>query len=74
MIWFFTRSIAGWKLDKDNLKTGDINNVLKWGKIHNNPEMESGSYRYRVETNKIMVVFVFVNNTSIKCITCWRKQ
>lgn len=57
---------------KRNLKTGDILNVLKAGKIHQDPEWIADTYRYHVETSKIVVVIVFKKPNHITIITAWR--
>jgi hypothetical protein len=61
------------EMEKDNLKTGDILNVLKAGKIFDAPEFENGSYRYRVQTQKIMVVIAFRKTNHVVIVTAWRK-
>lgn len=58
----------------DNLKTGDILNVLKAGKIYEDPELEKGTFRYRVQTGKIVVVIAFRKPNHILVITVWRKK
>jgi hypothetical protein len=61
-------------MDEDNLKTGDVLNVLKAGKIYDNPEFENGSSRYRVETHRIIVVIAFRRPNHVVVITTWRKK
>lgn len=61
------------ELKNDNLTTVDLLNVLKAGFIKMDPEFENENYRYKVETDKIVVVISFVNKESIRCITAWRK-
>lgn len=58
-------------LERD-LKFGDAFNVLKAGKILNDPDYENGSFRYRVQTNKITVVIVFKKPNHIFIVTAWR--
>jgi len=62
------------QMSEDDLKTGDILNVLKAGKIYNDPEFENGSYRYRVETRNIVVVIAFRKRNYVVVITTWRKK
>lgn len=58
--------------DRDLIST-DVLNVLHMGKILSDPEFENGSWRYRVETNKIIVVFAFNSPDFIRIVTAWRK-
>lgn len=64
---------ASEEMEKDNLKTGDIFNVLNAGRIYDDPENINDSWRYRVETKKILVVVAFANPNKIRVITAWRK-
>ncbi len=57
-----------------NLRTGDVFNVLKAGKIYADSEIEHGSWRYRVQTKMITVVIAFVRPNHVKVITAWRNQ
>lgn len=59
-------------MSERNLKSGDILNVLSAGKILNGPEFENGSYRYRVETQKITVVVAFRTPNHVVVVTAWR--
>jgi len=63
------------ELRKDNLTTSDALNVIKSpdAKIMSEGELEKGSYRYRLETNRILVVISFDTPTSFVVITAWRK-
>lgn len=64
------------ELEKDDLTTGDALNVLRSpdSKIHKDGELEKGSYRYRVETNNILVVIGFQEDgNGLVVITAWRK-
>ena len=64
------------ELGKDNLTTGDVLNVIKSpaAKIVDEPEMEHGSYRYRLMTNNIGVVLAFVSKTACVVVTAWRNK
>lgn len=57
----------------DSLTTVDIFNVLKAGRIYDEPEWVHETYRYRVETDKIIVVIAFGKPSFIRCVTAWRK-
>ncbi|MFP5492104.1 MAG: DUF4258 domain-containing protein [Bacteriovoracia bacterium] len=61
------------EMKNDNLKTGDILNVLKAGKIYDAPEFENGSYRYRIQTQKITVVIAFRKPNHVVIVTAWRE-
>jgi hypothetical protein len=62
------------QMHDDDLKTGDVLNVLKAGKIYDNPEFENGSFRYRVETRRIIVVIAFRRPNHVVVITTWRNK
>ena len=64
------------ELKKDGLTTVDAWNVLKGtAKIHQDGEFENGSYRYRLETNFILLVVVFwPDGKGIVVITAWDKR
>lgn len=62
------------ELKNDDLTTVDVFNVLKAGQIYKDPEFIDGAYRYRVETNNMLVVISFLSPDFIRCITAWRKK
>lgn len=63
------------ELKKDKLTTVDVLNVMKSPDAHivDEPELENGSYRYRLGTKKIMVVVAFDSPKSLIVVTAWRK-
>lgn len=63
------------ELKKDKLTTVDILNVIKSpdAQIVDEPELENGSYRYRLGTKKMMVVIAFDTPKSLVIVTAWRK-
>lgn len=61
------------EMQNDSLASSDIYNVLMGGHIYDYPEFEHGTYRYRVETQKIAVIITFEVPDKIRCITTWRK-
>lgn len=63
------------ELKKDRLTTVDVVNVMKSpdAQIIDEPELEYGSYRYRLGTRKIMVVVAFDSPKSLVVVTAWRK-
>ena len=60
------------QMQERDLKSGDVLNVLKGGKILSEPEYENGSFRYRVQTKKITVVLAFKKPNHVVVITAWR--
>lgn len=63
------------EIKKDNLTISDILNVIKssHSRILSDAEFENGSYRYRLETAKIMVVIAFISKDCLVVVTSWRK-
>lgn len=62
------------EMQNDRLIPEDIYQVLRDGKIYDFPEFEKGSFRYRVETERICVIVLFEEPNFIWCITTWRKR
>ena len=60
------------QMSERDLKSGDVLNVLKAGKIWSEPEYENGSFRYRVQTKKITVVVAFKKPNHVVVVTAWR--
>lgn len=52
----------------------DAINVLTRGEIKKEPKLESGSWTYRVETARMVVIIAFRDPNSVRCITGWRKD
>lgn len=74
-LWFSRHALG--ELVNDRLTTTDAINVLKSpaSKIYDDGELEKGSYRYRLETNNIVVVVAFSDDgMSITVITAWDKR
>lgn len=67
----FTKHAREQMIERD-LIVGDVLNVLRAGIIYDDPECEHGSWRYRIQTTKITVVFAFNSPDKIKIITAWR--
>src|SRR5689334_4914597 len=59
------------EMGKDELTTVDCANVLRGGVVEPG-EWESGSWRYRVKTNRICVVIVFRSEKRAVVVTAWR--
>jgi hypothetical protein len=55
----------------DDLTTVDCENVLRGGVVRPG-EYEHGTWRYRVETNKITVVVAFRSEGELVVVTAWR--
>jgi hypothetical protein len=65
------------ELEKDELTTLDAWNVLKStsSKILNEGELEKGSFRYRLQTNFIMLVIAFwPDGKGLIIVTAWDKR
>jgi hypothetical protein len=62
------------ELAKDDLTTFDARNVLRAGKILEEPELVNGTWRYRVHTERMVVVIAFLSESKLKIITAWRKK
>jgi len=62
------------ELAKDDLTAVDARNVLRAGKILEEPEWVNGTWRYRVHTARMTVVVAFVSEASLRVITAWRKK
>lgn len=67
----FTKHAREQMRERD-LKSGDVLNVLKAGKIFSEPEEINGSFRYRVQTKKITVVIAFKKPNHVVVVTAWR--
>jgi hypothetical protein len=61
------------ELAKDELTTNDARNVLRAGKILEPPELVHGTWRYRLQTEKMVVVVAFISESKLKIVTAWRK-
>ena len=59
------------ELNKDVLTTVDCVNVLRGGVVQA-PELERGTWRYRVLTNRICVVVAFRSDDEVVVVTAWR--
>ena len=55
----------------DDLTTVDCENVFRGGVV-SPAELESGSWRYRVSTNRIVVVIAFRSERELVVVTSWR--
>ncbi|MBI4700538.1 MAG: DUF4258 domain-containing protein [Deltaproteobacteria bacterium] len=59
------------ELDKDDLTTADVLNLLRGG-IVEPAELERGSWRYRVRTARMCAVVAFRSETELRIVTAWR--
>lgn len=62
------------ELVKDDLTEVDAVNVLRGGKLTEQPEFVRSWWRYRVHTAKICVVVQFESATELSVVTAWRKK
>lgn len=68
-LWFSGH--AECEMANDELTRLDIENVLRAGVVEPS-ELERGSWRHRVKTNRICVVVVIVSETEAVVVTAWR--
>jgi hypothetical protein len=61
------------EMAEDDLSTVDCVNVLRGGVVEQ-PELERGTWRYRVRTNRIVVVVSFRSKSALRVVTAWRIQ
>jgi len=52
----------------------DVNNVLRLGRITEPCELEKGTWRYRVHTNRFCVVVAFRSGDELVVVSTWRKK
>ena len=57
----------------DNMTTLDCEYVLRGGFVRPG-EYENGSWRYKVETDRMAVVICFRSKTQLVLVTAWRKK
>lgn len=62
------------EMEADGLQEPDIVNVLRGGWVYQPGEFENGSWRYRVETDRIAVVVAFRAADVLVVVTVWRKK
>lgn len=60
-------------LADDDLSTVDAVNVLRGGVVEP-AEFENGSWRYRVRTQRMVVVIVFRSTSEMAVVTAWREK
>lgn len=59
------------EMAKDNLTEPDVRNTLRGGMVRPG-ELVNGTWRYRVETNRMAVVATFRSATHAVVVTAWR--
>jgi hypothetical protein len=59
------------EMQKDGLAEIDVVNVLRGGAV-DPAEFENGTWRYRVRSQRIVVVIAFRSKTSLVVVTAWR--
>lgn len=53
----------------------DVANVLRCGKILSEAECEGDEWRYRLETDRmVVVVAIYEERSEVRIITAWRKK
>ena len=61
------------EMANDNLTEDDVKNILRGGRIYEEPEWKSDSWRYRFHTNTCCAVVAFDSVTMSVVVTAWRK-
>lgn len=61
------------EMANDNLLLVDCTNVLRCGVV-DPPDLEKGTWRYRVATQRIRVVVAFRSDTKLVIVTAWREK
>ena len=64
---------TGRRLRERNIDMVDVDNVLRTGRIDTEGRLEDGSWRYRVETDRMVVVVAFRSRSEMVIVTTWRK-
>jgi len=59
------------KKEKPPLTQVDVTNVIRAG-AYQAPEMEKGTWRYRIHTQRIAVVIAFRSERELRAVTAWR--
>ncbi len=64
------------RCEERDVTTGDVMNVLKRGKIQEEPEQhpKTGAWIYCVETEKFEVEIEIVSDSAIRCLTAKRRD
>jgi len=60
------------ELEDDAMNRQDVVNVLRGGKIEDAPEEVSGTWRYRIRTQRFLVVVAFRSEQEFSVVTAWR--
>lgn len=61
------------RLQARAMDTGDCINILRGGTVREG-EYENGSWRYRVETPRMVVVVTFIDENELMIVTAWREK
>lgn len=69
----FTKHSLDRMAEKD-IETTDVLNVLRAGFIYDEPEEINSSFRYRIETSRMLVVVALKDPDNITIVTAWRKD
>lgn len=61
------------EMERDDMTTVDCENILRAGVV-GPPDFEKGSWRYRVQTNRMAVVVAFRSPQELVVVTAWREK
>lgn len=62
------------RLSERQMDAADVTNVLRCGRIDEEPEFENGAWRYRVHTDRMWAVVEIESESELVVITAWRKK
>jgi hypothetical protein len=62
------------EMEADDLNEPDVVNILRAGMISDPPDLERGTWRFRVETDRMCAVVGFVARSEVVVVTVWRKK
>jgi len=62
------------EMEDDDLNEPDVVNILRAGMISDPPDLERGTWRYRVETERMCAVVSFIDRLEVVLVTVWRKK
>jgi hypothetical protein len=60
------------EISADGMTTSDCLNVMRAGAITQPADLERGTWRYRIHTNRMCVCVAFRSETELVVITAWR--
>ena len=62
------------EMEDDDPNEPDVVNILRAGMISGSLDLERGTWRYRVETERTCAVVSFIDHSEVVLVTVWRKK